>query len=102
MEGIQISAYRGAHASALVATTVAYNTIVATGPALTMSCSIAIQEAKGNVIDGVGVHDNYIDFRGTYYAFYPITGSHVTFEGNVDMSTGRQIPAPPRRFTGRD
>jgi hypothetical protein len=94
MEGIQISAYQGAHASALVATTVANNTIVATGPSLTMSCSIAIQEAEGNIIDGANVLNNYIDFRGAYYAFYPITGSHVTFGGNVNMATGQQIPAP--------
>jgi hypothetical protein len=94
MEGIQIVAQTGAHASSIVGTTVANNTIIATGPDLTMSCSIAIQEEMGNVIDVVHVRDNYLDFRGAYYAFYPMTGSRVTFEGNIDMATGQRIPAP--------
>ena len=66
MEGIQVEAQTGAHASSILRTLVANNTIVAPGPELTMSCAVAVIEGKGNVIDGVVVRDNYLDFRGTY------------------------------------
>ena len=97
MEGIQVEAQTGAHPSSILRTLVANNTIIAPGPELTMSCAIAVIEGKGNVIDGVVVRDNYLDFRGTYYAFYPPSGVNVIFSGNVDMRTGRRLAAPPRR-----
>jgi hypothetical protein len=100
MEGIQIAAQTGAHASTILRTLVANNTIIAPGPELTMSCAIAIIEGKGNLIDGVVVRDNYLDFRGTYYAFYPPSGTNVVFSGNVDMRTGRRLAAPRRRRQG--
>jgi hypothetical protein len=95
MEGIQVVAYQGAHPARITSTLVARNTIIAPGPERTMSCSIAIMEGVGNVLDGVRVEDNRLDFRGAYYPFYPPSGSHVVFSGNTDMVTGQPVSAPP-------
>ena len=98
MQGIQISASKGAHLSSLINTLVFGNTIIATGPKLTMSCSIAVGADDGNVVDGVWVHDNYLDFRGAYYPFYPPSGRNISFSRNVNMVTGQLVPAPlPRK-----
>ncbi len=98
MQGIQVAAQEGAHSSSIINTVVEKNTIIAPGPKISMSCSVAIGVSTGNVLDGVAVRDNYLDFRGAYYPFYPPSGRHVVFSGNIDMRTGRQVATPlPRR-----
>jgi hypothetical protein len=86
MQGIQVSAQNG---GSIINTTVENNVVVAKGPALTMSYSIAVAVTSGAVVD-----DNYIDFSGAYGPFYPPSGSNLTFSGNVNMTTGAQIAAP--------
>jgi hypothetical protein len=89
-EGIQIAAQRGSRLSNL---TVRNDTIIAPGPARTMSCSIAILQSGGtdNRIDGIDVRDNYLDFTGTYYAVYPLSaggGTNLRFRNNKNLVTG--------------
>jgi hypothetical protein len=97
LEGIQLAAQGG---STLTNTTIDNNVIVAKGPALTMSYSIAVLQSTGNTIDGVVVEDNYIDFSGAYGAFYGLRGeqttlpAHVIFSNNVNMLNGAIIAAP--------
>src|SRR5215469_10344631 len=71
-EGIQLAAQGG---STLTNSTIENNVIVAKGPAITMSYSIAVQQWAGNTINGVVVDDNYIDYSGAYGAFYPLVTS---------------------------
>jgi hypothetical protein len=91
MEGIQLAAQNG---STLSNSTIENNAIVAKGPSLTMSYSIALQQGSGNTINGAVVDDNYIDFSGAYGPIYPPGGSQLTFVGNVNMTTGAQIASP--------
>ncbi len=92
-EGVQIAAQGGSRLSNL---TVRNDTIIAPGPTLTMSCSIAILQSRGadNRIDGIRVRDNYLDFSGAYYAIYPLRGgggTHLSFDGNIDLVTGTDV-----------
>jgi len=90
MQGVQLEAQNG---STLTNTTIENNTIVAKGPSLKMSYSIAVGQNPGNRINGVLVENNYIDYSGAYGAFYPPSGSNLTFTGNVNMVSGRPIAA---------
>ncbi len=91
-EGIQLAAQNH---STLINSAIENNVVVAKGPPLTMSYSIAVQQASGNKIDSVVVAGNYIDCTGAYGPFYTPTGSRLAFVGNVNMTTGSQIPSPP-------
>jgi hypothetical protein len=95
-QGLQIEAQNG---STITNTTVENNVIVALGTGRTMSYSIYVGVGSGpNTIDGVVVANNYIDFSGAYGPFYPPSGNHLTYAGNVDMYHGRLLPSPePRR-----
>ncbi len=63
-----------------------------------MSYSIFVGAASGpNTVDGVAVANNYIDFSGAYGPFYPPTGSHLTYTGNVDMTRGALLVSPQSR-----
>jgi hypothetical protein len=97
MEGIQIAAQPGKHPSRLENVWVTHNVILAPGPALTMSCSVAIKQGAGSLINGAQVSENYIDYRGAYYPFYPPTGKHVKFLHNINLRTGEVVlpPASP-------
>jgi len=90
-EGVQVAAYGG---STITNAVIRNNVIIAKGPALTMSYSIAVIQSPGNTINGVVVGSNYIDYRGAYGPFYPPSGSNLTFTGNVDLATGTQILSP--------
>lgn len=93
-QGIQIEAQNG---STITNTTVENNVIVAAGPR-TMSYSIFVGADSGNnLIDGVVVANNYIDFSGAYGPFYPPRGHRLSYSGNVDMTRGAQLPSPPER-----
>jgi hypothetical protein len=94
-QGLQIEAQNG---STITNTWVENNVIVAKG-SRTMSYSIFVGAASGaNTIDGVVVANNYIDFSGAYGPFYPPSGSHLTYTGNVDMTHGGLLATPePRR-----
>jgi hypothetical protein len=95
-QGLQIEAQNG---STITNTWVENNVIVAKGGARTMSFSIFVGAASGpNTVDGVVVANNYIDFSGAFGPFYPPTGSHLTYTGNIDMSHGGLLASPePRR-----
>ncbi len=90
-EGIQLAAQGG---STLTNTVIANNVIVAPGPSVTISYSIAVQQASGNTVNGVVVDNNYIDYTGSYGPFYPPAGTNLTYSGNVNMSTGTAITSP--------
>ena len=95
-EGIQVAAQLN---SSITDTTVSNNTVIAKGPSLGMSYSIAIQQASGatNVNNGGTVAQNFIDVAGAYGAFYPISSGNPatnwSFSNNVDLVTGSIINA---------
>jgi hypothetical protein len=93
MQGIQLEAQLG---STLKNAELMNNVIVAKGPPIKMSYSIAVGQDRdpGNTIDGVVVAHNYIDFSGAYGPFYPPTGTNLAFVDNVNMLTGTRIAAP--------
>ena len=90
-EGIQLAAQNG---STLTNSTIENNVIVAKGPSVSISYSIAVQQASGNTVNGVVVDSNYIDYTGSYGPFYPPAGTNLTYSGNVNMSTGSVIGSP--------
>jgi hypothetical protein len=95
-QGIQLEAQLG---STLTNTTLDNNTIVAkvgSGSPVAMSYSVAVIQDPGgnNAINGATVANNYIDHSDAYGPFYPPSGKNLTFSGNVDMTTGKTIPAP--------
>jgi hypothetical protein len=94
-EGLQIQAQGG---STITNTTVENNTIIATGPTMTQSLSIATWQYTGNTLNGVVVDDNYIDPTASYGAFgsggNAPEGSGLSFVGNVDLLDGTAIASP--------
>jgi hypothetical protein len=93
MQGIQLEAQLG---STLKNAELVNNVILAKGPPIKMSYSIAVGQDRdpGNTIDGVVVAHNYIDFSGAYGPFYQPTGTNLAFVDNVNMLTGTRIAAP--------
>jgi hypothetical protein len=91
MQGVQLDAAGG---STLTNTVIENNVIVAKGPSIEMSYSIAVIQDPGNTLDGAVVAHNYIDHRGAFGPTYPPSGSNLTYFGNVNMVTGSQIPTP--------
>jgi len=91
MQGIQISAQDG---STITNTVVRNNSIIAKGPALTMSYSVAVGGSSPNVLNGVVVSNNYIDATGAYGPFYPPSGRNLTFTNNIDLITGKAFASP--------
>jgi hypothetical protein len=91
MQGIQLGAQGG---STIANTQIENNTVVAKGPAIDMSYSIAVAQAAGSPIVGATVSDNYIDASGAYGPFYPPSGSDLTFVGNVNLNTGTDFASP--------
>ena len=91
MQGVQLQAQDG---STLTNTEIENNTIVAPGPTLTMSYSVAVIQNAGNTINGAVVANNYIDYSGAYGPFYPPSGSKLTFTDNINMTTGTAIANP--------
>ena len=91
-EGLAIEAQGG---STISATTIADNTIIATGPTLTQSINIGIFQDTGNTTNGVVVEDNYLDPTGAYGPFgsggSTIQGSNLSVSGNVDLVTGAGV-----------
>ena len=90
MEGLQVTAQGGGTISDAV---LRNNVVVAPGPSLTMSYSIAVQ-GSSSTVTGVAVDDNYIDATGAYGAFYPPGGSGLSFVGNVNLATGKVWASP--------
>jgi hypothetical protein len=91
-ELIQVEAQLG---STIANVEVDHNTVIAFGPPLSASFMITIrQDLPGNRLDHVSVHDNYLDAHGAYGAFYPPTGSAITYMDNRDLRTGRLFEAP--------
>jgi hypothetical protein len=94
MQGIQLEAQLG---SSLSNAKLQNNLIIAKGPGIRMSYSIAIgvDRQAGNTIDGVLVGHNYIDFSGAYGPVYlPPSGSNLAFVDNVNLQTGTRIASP--------
>jgi hypothetical protein len=101
LEGIQLSA-QGV-GSTLINSSINNNVLIARGPDLTMSYSIAVLQEPGNTIDGVIVGNNYIDSSDAFGPiFFPIGGTNLTYTGNVDMPSGTAIPAPPGATAASD
>ena len=98
-EGVQVEAQLN---GTIRDTTIEFNTLIATGPALTASYLVAIRQDRGrNLVDGVTVRSNYLDSTGAYGPFYPYTGGrNISFIGNVDMVKGGLIA--PSTFLVRD
>ncbi len=92
-EGVQVEAQLGGTVSD---TTIAFNTLIATGPALTASYLVVIRQDPGrNMVDGVTVKSNYFDVSGAYGPFYPYSGgSRLSFTGNRDMVSGKLFAGP--------
>jgi T5SS/PEP-CTERM-associated repeat protein len=64
---------------------------------VTNSFLIAIHQVPGDgdLVDGVNVQDNFLDSTGAYGPFYgAATGGDLAFIGNVDLTTGSEIPGP--------
>jgi hypothetical protein len=98
MQGIQLEAQLR---STLNNADLQNNVIVAKGPGIRMSYSIAIGQDRepGNTVDSVLVGHNYIDFSGAYGPVYlPPSGTNLAFVDNVNMQTGTRI-APPSGTT---
>lgn len=93
MQGIQLAAYGN---STLTNTSIENNVVLAKGPGIEMSYSIALGQAAGgsNFLNGALVQDNYIDFTGAYGPFYPPGGSNLAFVNNVNISSGATLAAP--------
>jgi hypothetical protein len=91
MEGIQLAAQNG---STLANAVIEKNVIIATPGSLKMSYSIAVQQAAHNTVRSVRVRGNYVDPRGAYGAFYPPSGSDISFGGNIDIARSQPIPPP--------
>jgi hypothetical protein len=96
MEGIQLS---GSNGSTQTNTRIENNVLVAPGPSIEMSYSIAVIQDSGNVIDGAVVSNNYIDATGAYGPFYPPSGSNLTFTRNVNMKAGTMFSSPRGTMT---
>ena len=90
-EGIQVEAQLG---STITNTQVENNTVIATGPSLTVSYPLVVRQDSGNVINGAIVQANYLDTTGAYGPFYPPSGSNLTYTNNVNMVTGAQYASP--------
>ena len=104
-EGIQVEAQLG---STLNNTEVGHNVIIATGT-ISASYLLAIRQDSGNTINGISVHDNYMDASGAYGFFYngAVGGSNASVFGNIDLKNGKTVnsnntesgsatvPAPP-------
>ena len=88
-EGLQVEAQLG---GSILHTRLARNTIITTGPLKTAGYLIAIRQDSGSVLDGIDVVENYLDGSGGWGPFYPPTGKHLVFQGNVDLVSGRVIP----------
>lgn len=97
-EDLQVDAQLGA---TITNTTVAHNTVIATGPALTASYLIALHQDSGaNLLQGVKVRDNYLDASGAYGPLYPApTGTKLLFSNNINLVTGKTIAAPTTAST---
>jgi hypothetical protein len=91
LQGIQLSAQLK---SKISRTRIMNNTLIARGPGIDMSYSIAVGQTSDSEVDGVVVANNYLDVRGAYGPFYPPTGRRLSFVGNVDAASGRLIGAP--------
>jgi hypothetical protein len=88
MQGVQLQAQNG---STLINTAIQNNVIIAKGPAIDMSYSIAVIQNSGNTINGAAITNNYIDVTGAYGPFYPPSGSNLTFSGNTNIKTGQEM-----------
>src|SRR5260370_14407167 len=90
-EGIQVEAQLG---STITNTQVENNTLIATGPSLTVSYPRFVRQDSGNVINGAVVQANYLDTTGPFGPFYPPSGSSLTYTNNVNMVTGAHYASP--------
>ena len=100
-EGLQIEAQGG---STITNTQIENNVIIATGPTMTQSLSIATWQDSGNTLSGVTVTNNYVDPTASYGALGTGSnapqGSGLVFNNNINMLTGAAIANPAGSSTG--
>lgn len=89
-EGFQF--YDNTPGGTILNTTMAYNTMIATGGSNGSAVSYFVHPGSGNGGDSGSIHDNFFDVSAAWGAFYTQDiGSGWSLSNNVDMRSGKVI-----------